>query len=82
MQNEVVSVSFTKKHWVSVLSTYQIIIFEASIQNISVVYRSASQDAIEFQNFLSNFETILSDTTTNNALITIILGDFNARYSV
>ena len=59
------------------LSEY--IISEASIQNnkgyIIVVYISPSQDAIEFQNFLSNFETILSDTRTNNALFTIILGD-------
>ena len=47
---------------------------------IGVIYRSQSQDAIEFSvNFLSNFETILSDTTTNNGLFTIILGDFNAR---
>ena len=36
---------------------------------------------MEFQNILSNFETILSDTTTNNVLFTIILEDFNARSS-
>ena len=62
------------------------IISEVSTQNnkgyIGVVYRSPSQDAIEFQNFLSSFETDLSDSTTNNALFTIILGDFNARSSV
>ena len=61
-------------------------ICEVSIQNnkgyIGVVHRSPSQDVIEFQNFLSNFESILSDTTTNNALFTIILGDFNAISSV
>ena len=61
------------------------IIYEVSIQNnkgyIGVAYRSPFQDAIEFQNFLSNFERILSDTTTNNALFTI-LGDFNARSSI
>ena len=61
-------------------------ICEVSIQNnkgyIGVVHRSPSQDVIEFQNFLSNFETILSDTTTNNALFTIIFGDFNAISSV
>ena len=48
------------------------IISEVSIQNnkgyIGVVYRSPSQDAIEFQNFLSNFVTDLNDTTTNNAI--------------
>ena len=45
------------------------IICEVSIQNnkgyICAVYRSPSQDAIEFQNLLPNFETILSDTATN-----------------
>ena len=62
------------------------IISEISIQYnkgyIGVVYRSPSQDAIEFQNFLSSFGTDLSDSTINNALFTIILGDFNARSSV
>ena len=36
---------------------------------------------MEFQNILSNFETILSDTATNNVLFTIILEDFNVRSS-
>ena len=71
---------------VTLSSLSECIIFEVSIQNnkdyIGVVYRSPSQDTIEFQNFLSNFETILSDATTNNALFTIILGDFNASSSV
>ena len=47
------------------------IICEVSIQNnkgyVGVVYRSPGQDAMEFQNFLSYFETILSNTTTKNA---------------
>ena len=82
MQNEVVSVSFTKKHWMSVSSTYQILLpFQNNKGYIGVVYRSPSLDANEFQNFLLNCETILSDTTTNNALFTIILGEFNARSS-
>ena len=71
---------------VTLSSLSECIIFEVSIQNnkdyIGVVYRSPCQDTIEFQNFLSNFETILSDATTNNALFTIILGDFNASSSV
>ena len=62
------------------------IISEISIQYnkgyIGVVYRSPSQDAIEFQNFLSSFGTDLSDSTINNALFTIILGGFNATSSV
>ena len=60
-------------------------ICEVFIQNnkgyIGVVYRSPCQNANEFQNFLSNLGTILSDTTTNNALFTITLGDFNVRSS-
>ena len=82
MQNEL-SISFTKKYWASVSSTYQILVYEVSTQNnkgyIGAVYRSPGQDASEF-NFFSDFETILSDTTTSNALFTI-LSDFNARSS-
>ena len=69
---------------VSISNLSECIISETSIQNnkgyIGVAYRSPSQDAHEFQNFLSNLETILRDTTTNNALLTI-LGDFNDRSS-
>ena len=66
-------------HVVNLSNLSECIICEVSIQNnkgdIGVVDRSPSQGAIEFQNFLSNFEAILSNTTTNNALFTIILGD-------
>ena len=52
------------------------IICEVSIQNskgyVGVVYRSPSQDSFEFENFLSNFEKVLSDTTLCNSLFTII----------
>ena len=62
------------------------IICEVSIQNskgyVGVVYRSPSQDSFEFENFLSNFEKVLSDTTLCNSLFTIILGDFSARSSI
>ena len=57
---------------------------EVSIQNskgyVGVVYRSPSQNSFEFENFLSNFDKVLSDTTSCNSLFTIILGDFNNRY--
>ena len=59
---------------------------EVSIQNskgyIGVIYRSPSQNTIEFENFLSNFEKLLNYTTLSNGLFTITLGDFNARSSV
>ena len=46
---------------------------------IGVVYRSPSQDSTEFENFLSDFDELLSKTASTNSLFTIILGDFNAR---
>ena len=59
---------------------------EVSIQNckgyVGVVYRSPSQDSFQFENFLSNFGKVLSDTTTCNSSRTIILDDFNVRSSV
>ena len=62
------------------------IMSEVSIQNckgdIGVVNRSPSQDSFKFENFLSNFEKVLSDTPSCNSLFTIILGDFNVRSSV
>ena len=48
---------------------------------IGVVYRSPSQDNIEFESFLSDFDELLSKTASSNCLFTIILGDFNARSS-
>ena len=53
------------------------IISEVSIQNnkgyTGIKHRSPSHDN-EFQSFLSNFETILSDTKTNNASIYYYFG--------
>ena len=58
---------------------------EVSVQNckgyIGVVYRSPSQNNTEFENFLSDFEELLSKTVSSNSLFTLILGDFNARSS-
>ena len=63
----------------------QCVVCEVFLQNckgyIGVVYRSPSQDNVEFENFLSNFDELLSKTTSSNSLFTIILGDFNARSS-
>ena len=73
-------------HIVKSLSFNECIICEVSIQTnkgyVGVAYRSPSQDSFEFENFLSNIEKVLSDTTLWNFLFTIILGDFNARSSV
>ena len=59
------------------LSFNKCIICEVSIQNskgyVSVVYRSLSQNIFKFENFLSKFENVLSDTTFCNSLFTIIL---------
>ena len=58
------------------LSFNECIICEVSIQNskgyVGVVYRSPSQDSFEFENFLSNIEKVLSDTTLWNFLFTIL----------
>ena len=63
----------------------QCIVCEVIQQNckgyIIVVCRSPSQDNIEFQNFRSNFDDLLSKTASSNSLFTIILDDFNARSS-
>ena len=61
------------------------IIYEVSIQNckgyIGVIYRSPRQNTTEFEEFLSDFEDILNTITPSSSLVTLILGDFNARYS-
>ena len=48
---------------------------------IGVVYRSPSQDSTEFENFLSDFDELLSKTASTNSLFTITLGNFSARSS-
>ena len=54
-------------HIVRILSFNECIICEVSTHDskcyIGIVYRSPSQDNFEFENFLSNFEKILSDKT-------------------
>ena len=46
---------------------------------IAVLYRSPSQNRLDFDTFNSNFEKILGDTHSFNPDFSIILGDFNAR---
>ena len=56
---------------------------ELSINNkksyVAVLYRSPSQNSLEFDNFILNFEMMLSDINSSNPHFSIILGDFNAR---
>ena len=68
-------------HIVNSLNFNECIVCEVSIQNskgyIGVIYRSPSQNTIEFEHFLSDFEKLLNYTTSNNGLFTIILGEYN-----
>ena len=43
------------------------------------MYRSPSQDSLEFDNFILNFEMMLSDINSFNPDFSIILGDLNAK---
>ena len=56
---------------------------EVSINNkkgyVAVLYRSPSQNSLEFDNFILNFEMMLSDINSSNPHFSIILGDFNVR---
>ena len=45
------------------------------------MYRSPSQNSIEFESFLSGFEDMLSSSLFSKSQFTVILGDFNARSS-
>ena len=66
---------------VNSLNFNECIVCEVSIQNskgyIGVIYRSPSQNTIEFEHFLSDFQKLLNYTTSNNGLFTIILGEYN-----
>ena len=56
---------------------------EVSINNkkgyVAVLYRSPSQNSLEFDNFILKFEIILSDINSSNLHFSIILGNFNVR---
>ena len=46
---------------------------------VTVLYRSPSQNSLEFDNFILKFEMMLSDINSSNPHFSIILSDFNAR---
>ena len=47
--------------------------------HVAVLYRSPSQNSLEFDNFTLNFEMMLGDINSSNPHFCIILGDFNVR---
>ena len=48
---------------------------------IGVIYRSPSQSCNEIEDFLLNLEKLINQIKQLKPSITIIFGDFNARYS-
>ena len=44
-----------------------------------MIYRSPSQDQTEFDNFIINFELLLSKIYAENPFCAVITGDFNCR---
>ena len=61
----------------------QCVLCEVTLQRqkgyVIVIYRSPSQTAVEFDEFLSNLEKLLNFVKQSQPSFTIILGDFNAR---
>ena len=45
------------------------------------LYRSPSQSADEFDNFLNNLNLTMESITQKNLFLTVVIGDFNARSS-
>ena len=46
---------------------------------IALIYRSPSQNSLEFQYFLSGFEQLLVSIECFQPNFTVLLGDYNAR---
>ena len=76
IQNKVVFVSFTKKLGVRIVKSL------SQQQGLCWCCIQVTKPSFEFENFLSNFEKVLSETTLCNSLFTIIFGDFYARSPV
>ena len=60
------------------------ILFELKIRvkccNFSCLYRSPSETQDELDTFLNYFELTLDKIHENNLFMTVVLGDFNAKY--
>ena len=69
----------------NISNLYEYINFEVSIANkiyrFIHLYRSPSQKQDEFQEFKSNLEINLDALSANNAFLTVMIGDFNAKSS-
>ena len=49
--------------------------------NFISLYRSPSQSSDEFENFVYNLDLTLEALTQNNPFLTVIIGDFNAKFN-
>ena len=49
--------------------------------NFISLYRSPSQSSDEFENFVYNLDLMLEALTQKNPFLTVIVGDFNAKFS-
>ena len=63
----------------------QCLLCEVTCQNqkgyIAVIYHSQSQSSNEFEDFLFSLEKLINQIKQLMSSFTIILGDFNARFS-
>ena len=46
---------------------------------VSVIYRSPSQNNLEFESFLTSFDSLLCEISKIKPSLAVITGDFNAR---
>ena len=49
--------------------------------NFKSLYRSPSQSSDEFENFVYNLDLTLEALTQKNPFLTVIIGDFNAKFN-
>ena len=49
---------------------------------VSVIYRFPSQSTVEFDSFVSNFETFLNDINNHKPSLSVITGNFNSTSSL
>ena len=49
--------------------------------NFITLYRSPSQSSDEFENFVYNLDLTLEALTQKNPFLTVIIGDFNAKFN-
>ena len=55
--------------------------FSNKLCNFISLYRSPSQSSDEFKNFVYNLDLTLEALTQKNLFLTIIIGDFNAKFN-